>query len=104
VTGLVFRAHALRRMFERRISPAEVREVVERGAVIAARPGETRPGTMTLVLERDHLTMVIKHVPAQVCDNCGEEYVDETAAAQALATAERAAREGVTVEIRDFAA
>jgi YgiT-type zinc finger domain-containing protein len=63
------------------------------------RQGETRPGTATLTLERGALTMVVRHV----CDNCGEEYIDETAAAQALEQAEVAARQGVTVEVREFA-
>ena len=67
------------------------------------RQGETRPGTATLVLERDALTMVFRHVPAEICENCGEEYVDETAATSVLERAEAAAREGVTVEIREFA-
>jgi len=68
------------------------------------RHGETRPGTATLVLERDGLTMVVRHVPAEVCDNCGEEYIDEDAARQALEQAETAAREGVKVEVREFVA
>jgi YgiT-type zinc finger domain-containing protein len=71
---------------------------------VICRSGETRPGTATVVLERGGLTMVLTKVPAEICDNCGEEYIDEAAAAAALETAERAAREGVRVEIRDFAA
>ena len=67
------------------------------------RQGETRPGTATLVLERGTLTMVVRHVPAEVCDNCGEEYLDEAAAAAALERAEAAARDGVTLEVREFA-
>jgi hypothetical protein len=43
-------------------------------------------------------------VPAQVCDNCGEEYVDEAAAQRVLETAERALAEGALVEIRSFVA
>ena len=43
--------------------------------------GKTRLGRATLVLERDELTMVVRHVPAEVCENCGEEYVDEGSAA-----------------------
>ncbi len=54
--------------------------------------GETRPGTATLTLERGPLTMVVRHVPAQVCDNCGEEYIDEATTPAALAQAETAAR------------
>jgi hypothetical protein len=47
--------------------------------------------------------MVIRHVPAEVCENCGEEYVDESTAAAALEHAETAGREGVTVEVREYA-
>ena len=65
------------------------------------RQGETRPGTATLVLERDALTMVVRHVPAEVFENCGEEYVDEATAEAARQRAEAAAREGVTVEVRE---
>ena len=70
---------------------------------VVCRQGETRPGAATLVLERDGLTLVLKNVPAEVCENCGEEYVDEAAATSALASAERAA-EGVILEIREFKA
>lgn len=71
---------------------------------LVCRHGETLPGTATLVMERDGLTLVLKHVPAEVCENCGEEYIDEAAADTALASAERAAADGVTVEIREFKA
>lgn len=71
---------------------------------VICRQGETRPGTATLVLERDGRTVIVKHVPAQVCENCGEEYVDETAAAATLDSAERAVRDGAEVVIRDYAA
>ena len=36
---------------------------------------EVRSGWATVTLERDSLTLVFKRVPAQVCPNCGEEYV-----------------------------
>ena len=71
---------------------------------VVCRRGRTRPGAATLVLERAGLTLVLKNVPAEVCENCGEEYVDEAAAASALASAEPAAADGVTVEIREFKA
>jgi YgiT-type zinc finger domain-containing protein len=71
---------------------------------VVCRQGRTRPGAATLVLERDGLTLVLKNVPAEVCENCGEEYVDEAVASSALASAERAVAEGVTVEIREFKA
>ena len=71
---------------------------------VVCRQGETRPGKTTVVLQRDGATVVINDVPARVCENCGEEYVDEEVAASVLAAAEAAARPGVKVEIRDYVA
>lgn len=66
--------------------------------------GSTRPGRTTVTLERDSMTLVFKGVPAQVCDNCGEAYVDEDIAGQILLKSEEAARSGVQVDVRQFAA
>ena len=66
--------------------------------------GQTAAGTVTVTLERGGLTLVVKAVPAQVCDNCGEEYVDEKAAAQLLGDAEAAARTGTEINVRHFQA
>ena len=66
--------------------------------------GETQPGVTTVTLERNRLTLVVKRVPACVCANCGEEYVDEATTAQLLATAEQVARSGVLVDIRAYVA
>jgi YgiT-type zinc finger domain-containing protein len=57
-----------------------------------------------VVLQRDRATVVINDVPARVCENCGEDYVDEQVAERVLAAAEAAARPGVKVEIRDYVA
>ena len=65
---------------------------------------ETRLGKVTLTLERDGLTLVIKCVPAEVCPNCGEEYVDEQITRKLLKTAEEASQVGVRVDIRDYVA
>ena len=71
---------------------------------IICRQGETQPGKATVTLERDGLIMVFKSVPASICDNCGEEYVDEQTTAQLLKTAEVAALNGVKVDIREYVA
>jgi hypothetical protein len=39
-----------------------------------------------------------------VCENCGEEYVEDAAALKLLETAESAARAGAHLDIREFAA
>jgi YgiT-type zinc finger domain-containing protein len=64
---------------------------------------ETRPGKVTVTLERDGMTLIAKGVPASVCPNCGEQYVDEEIAEGLLQIAEEAARAGVRVEIREYA-
>lgn len=65
---------------------------------------KTVEGTTTVTLERDGMTLVIKNVPAQVCPNCGEAYVDGKTTARLLESAEAAACEGVQVEVRDYQA
>lgn len=70
---------------------------------VICKHGETRPGTATVTLEREDTTLVIKGVPAQVCANCGEEYVDEETTSRLLRTAEEAARIGVQVDVRQYA-
>ncbi len=71
---------------------------------VICKHGETEPGTATVTLERDSTTVVVKGVPARVCDNCGEEYVDDSAAKRLLQVVEEAARSGVQVEVRQYAA
>ncbi len=62
---------------------------------------ETQPGKATVTLERNGMTLVVKNVPAEVCANCGEEYVDQKTTAQLLKVAEKA---DVQVDIREYLA
>lgn len=70
---------------------------------IICKVGETRPGQTTVTLERDGTTLVVKGVPAGICANCGEEYVDEETTTRLLQTAEEAVRARVQVDVREFA-
>jgi YgiT-type zinc finger domain-containing protein len=63
---------------------------------------ETRPGKVTVTLERDGVTLVTRCVPAEVCPNCGEEYIDEKITRKLLKTSEEAIQIGVRVDIRDY--
>jgi YgiT-type zinc finger domain-containing protein len=65
----------------RRLNDARVMKCV------ICKHGEVTSGTATVTLERDKTTLVIKGVPARVCTNCGEEYVDEDTTRQLLETA-----------------
>jgi YgiT-type zinc finger domain-containing protein len=71
---------------------------------VICKDGETKPGAATVTLERDGLTVVFKSVPAAVCENCGEQYVDAQTTARLLAEAEQAAKSGVAVEVRTYLA
>ncbi len=64
---------------------------------------ETQPGTVTVTLEREDATFVMNGVPALVCPNCGEEYVNPEVSARVLDVAEQAFREGVTLDVRHYA-
>jgi len=70
---------------------------------VICKQGETRAGTATVTLERNGMTLVIRHVPARICTNCGEEYVDEATTTQLLSGAEKAVQAGGQVHIREFA-
>lgn len=54
--------------------------------------GEVVPGSVTMVVERGELTMVLKRVPATIYESSGEEYLDETATAAVIDKAEAAVR------------
>jgi len=71
---------------------------------VICKQGETQPGTVTVTLERGGATLVFKNVPAQVCENCGEAYMDEATTEQLLTAAEAAVKAGVQIEVRAFAA
>jgi YgiT-type zinc finger domain-containing protein len=71
---------------------------------VVCKQADTRPGTTTVTLERDGLTVVFKGVPAQVCPNCGEDYVDADVSARLLREADQTARNGTQVEVRQFVA
>lgn len=71
---------------------------------VICRKGDTVFGETTVTLDRNGTTIVFQDVPAQVCDNCGEEYIDASISERLLREADAAARAGVTVEVRRYAA
>lgn len=71
---------------------------------VICKQGETQSGTVTVTLERGGTMLVFKNAPAQVCDNCGETYVDDSTAQQLLETADAELKAGVQVEVREFVA
>ena len=68
------------------------------------RQGKTHIGTATVTLERGDSTIVIKDVPADVCQDCGEYYLSEETAANIEKMASKAVAAGVVVEVLRYAA
>ena len=66
--------------------------------------GDTAPGKTTVTLERSSTVVVIRDVPAEICQDCGEYYLDAAATQRVLDQAEAAAQRKVDVEITPFAA
>ena len=66
--------------------------------------GTTTDGYTTIVLERDQTTVVFKQVPAQICNNCGEEYVSSAVHKALLSQAHEEWERGIILEMLNFAA
>ena len=62
----------------------------------------TENGFTTVTFIRAGATIITTEVPAQICPNCGEDYVDETVAAQLLESAQTIAQSGATLDVRPF--
>ena len=69
---------------------------------VICKRGKTRDEKTTVTLERGETTVVVKHVPAQICQNCGEEYVAERTTAKLFKLADQATRGGVQVDVREY--
>jgi len=71
---------------------------------VLCKHGETRPGEVTVTLQRGVTTVILKGVPADVCENCGEYYLSDEVAGQVLEKGEAAVNSGAEVEILRYAA
>ncbi|HMB32330.1 MAG TPA: type II toxin-antitoxin system MqsA family antitoxin [Desulfohalobiaceae bacterium] len=71
---------------------------------VICKTGQISAGTATITLQRGETTVVIKNVPADVCDNCGEYYLSEEMTERVLELGESAVKKGVEVEVLHWAA
>jgi YgiT-type zinc finger domain-containing protein len=69
---------------------------------VICKHGETKEGKVTVTLEKGASTIVFKDVPAMVCDNCGEKYIDEKITKKLLEKARELVKNGAEVDIRKF--
>ena len=66
--------------------------------------GTIKPGSVIVTLSRGNTVVVIKNVPAEVCENCSEYFLSEKTTEQVLSWADDAVKKGAEVEILRYAA
>lgn len=71
---------------------------------VLCRHGETAPGHVTVTLQRGETIVVLKEVPAAVCEQCGEYYLDEATTARVTELARAAVEHRAEVEVLRYAA
>ena len=70
---------------------------------VICKHGETRPGRTTVTPDAEATTWWSR-VSANICANCGEDYVDEPTTARLIKTMDEAAHAGVEVDVREYVA
>ena len=63
---------------------------------------ETVTGRTRVLLERGHVSLTIHNVPVRICPTCGEAYAEDSVVGNLLRQAERLARAGTKVEVREY--
>lgn len=71
---------------------------------VICKTGQYKSGHTTVVLIKNETSVIIKDVPAMICDQCGEYILSEEITEKVLMIANEAYLNGTEVEIRKFAA
>ena len=71
---------------------------------VICKQGVTHKGASTITFEQKETTLVIKDVPSDICENCGETYFAAKITDRLLKVAHKIVRTGVRVDIRDYVA
>lgn len=71
---------------------------------VICKTGLTHPGTTTVMLQRNNSVVVVRDVPAEICEDCGEYSLSEPVAKRVYADADATVQRHVEVEILRYAA
>ena len=71
---------------------------------LICRQAETTDALVSVVLARGEIKIVIEHVPAHVCPNCGEAYVEQDVAIRLLQGAEAKSVVGKLDSVEEYEA
>lgn len=71
---------------------------------LVCRQAEVVNGFASVKLERGEFRLVVNEVPARLCPNCGEAYVDEEVVVRLLQSAEETCKAGILDSHAGYAA
>jgi len=69
---------------------------------LICRQSETRNSLTSISFERGEVRLVVNNVPARVCPNCDEAYVDEAVAAQLLRSVKKLSEAGILEDVIEY--
>lgn len=71
---------------------------------VICKSGKMKDGKVTVTLQRGESIIIIKSVPAMVCDNCGEYKLTEVVTRKLMNIAEDAVAKNAEIEVLQYAA
>ncbi len=71
---------------------------------VLCKHGTTYAGSVTITLEQDNCIIILKGVPADICENCGEYYLSQSTTKSVLDRAEKVIDGNAEIEVLRFAA
>ncbi len=80
----------------------QIKETIMKCSI--CKTGETHTGKATVTLQRGEGVLVIRGVPAEIREDCGEYYLDEVTARRVYSDAEQSDARPVEVKIQRYAA
>jgi len=71
---------------------------------VICKAGTMKEGKVTVTLQRKESIIVVKNVPARVCENCGEYTHSEEVTGKLMGIAEQAVANNTEIEVLQYAA
>jgi YgiT-type zinc finger domain-containing protein len=69
---------------------------------IICKNGTTKMGLVNVPVVRDDKIIFIKNIPAQICNNCGEYYLENDVAEEVYKRANERINQGVEIEVTQY--
>jgi len=66
---------------------------------VVCKNGTTTTGSVSVTLERANSLVVVKDVPAQICNNCGHYYLSDSTAESVFSLANSSIDRGSEIEV-----